>query len=223
MLGVTVVSEVTIQVKPKLNVDYVAFRLDQAAEDGVDVIAIETQAIDLRGGGVGPAWRAWEAGEPERWRAYFSEEAAAKGRKDDVAYGVNTGNVYKRLGTQVADKGAHFSTMNVPLFVVTQHRIYEQLTKRVRFPLLPDSQSDEGIIFMTFDYGPMDDSGMFVLQPKATDRTTYVDYVQALRASSSTEKALRADFLDIVKRKAQGLRGPESWMETDEDGAGNTR
>ena len=44
-----------------------------------DVIAIETQAIDIRGGGVGPAWRAWTENKVSKWRDYFTEEAKAKG------------------------------------------------------------------------------------------------------------------------------------------------
>lgn len=95
----TLVPEVTVLTGPKLNIDYMAYRDDVSAEDSVDMIGIETQAIDLRGGGVGPAWKAWIHGEPERWREYFTEEAATKGRRDRVDYGVNTGNVYKRLGT----------------------------------------------------------------------------------------------------------------------------
>jgi hypothetical protein len=75
--------------------DYAAFTLDDRGEID-DLIVIEAQAIDTRGGGLGPAWQALEAGEPERWREYFTRDAAVRGRKDTVAYGVNMANIYKR-------------------------------------------------------------------------------------------------------------------------------
>lgn len=51
-----------------------------------DFIAIETQAIDTRGGGVGPAWVGILEGSPATWRTRFTEEAKRKKRrKDDIA------------------------------------------------------------------------------------------------------------------------------------------
>jgi hypothetical protein len=150
-LPATLVPEVTATNTPKLNVDYVAYREDSFAEEGVDMIAIETQAIDLRGGGVGPAWRAWEDGKVAEWRSYFSEEARRKGRRDTVDYGVNIGNVYKRLGTQVAVKGEYLKQINVPLYVITQHRILRQLRSRVNLePVSHGAPWD--ITFASFDY-----------------------------------------------------------------------
>ncbi|MEJ2858127.1 MULTISPECIES: hypothetical protein [unclassified Saccharothrix] len=115
----------TVTDSPKLNIDYVAFVDSKDWPSERSYIAIETQAIDLRGGGVGPAWKAWEAGDVANWRRYFTEEAARKGRRDTVDYGVNTGNVYKRLGTQVAVKGEYLKQIEVPLYVVMQHSILQ--------------------------------------------------------------------------------------------------
>jgi len=93
--SVRIASEVVLK-EPRISFDYVAFKETNNGID--DVVAIETQAIDLRGGGVGPAFRAWQDGQPNEWRRYFTEEAVAGGRKDKIAYGVNMGNIYKRLG-----------------------------------------------------------------------------------------------------------------------------
>lgn len=76
------VPEVAATQKPRLNLDYVAYANDDSFPDGIKAIAIETQSIDLRGGGVGPAWEAWVAGETDKWREYFTREATRKGRKE---------------------------------------------------------------------------------------------------------------------------------------------
>ncbi len=61
---VVLVSEIVLT-QPRTSFDYVAF--EKARPD--HVIAIETQAIDIRGGGVGPAWQAWEEDKTEDWRS----------------------------------------------------------------------------------------------------------------------------------------------------------
>ncbi|MGK5554330.1 hypothetical protein ACSNOI_22205 [Actinomadura kijaniata] len=197
---VTLVSEVTATSSPKLNIDYVALADDPMAPDGAEVIAIEAQAIDLRGGGVGPAWEAWKAGDVANWRAYFTAEARAKGRRDTVDYGVNTGNVYKRLGTQVAVKGEYLKQIEVPLYVVMQQTILEQLRSRIKFtPIIEGAPWD--ITFAGFDYdGTIHANGQLRFELVDTVRTTFDNYVEAM-TSSRESMALRDDFIAKVRKK----------------------
>lgn len=197
------VPEVTATPKPKLNIDYVAFADDPKAEGGADIIAIETQAIDLRGGGVGPAWEAWENDDVENWRAYFTAEAARKNRRDTVDYGVNTGNVYKRLATQVAVKGQLLAQIDVPLYVVMQQTILQQLRARVNFVPVEDGESWD-ITFAGFDYaddGLADSNGQLPLRFVESVRTTLDAYVDAM-TSSGDSVGLRADFITKARKKA---------------------
>ncbi len=202
----TLVPEVTATSAPKLNVDYVAYRDDSRAEEGVDMIAIETQAIDLRGGGVGPAWRAWKDKNVANWRDYFSEEAARKGRRDTVDYGINTGNVYKRLGTQVAIKGEYLKRVHVPLYVITQDRILKQLRLRVNFKPVSSGVAWD-ITFASFDYlGMLEKDGRLSFGFIESVRTTLPNYLEALTSSDETTEFQRADFVARVRRKASLAR-----------------
>jgi hypothetical protein len=200
----TLVPEVTATLAPKLNLDFVAFVPDQTQEGGMDVIAIETQAIDLRGGGVGPAWQAWEQGDTPKWREYFTAEAIAKGRRDRVDYGVNTGNVYKRLGIQVAIKGQYLFDIHVPLYVVTQQRILEQLRGRVDFETVDDG-NDWDITFIGFEYDSTPDAtGKISFTHRETVRTTLSAYQAAMMGNSASAMYLRSDFIKKVLKKHRG-------------------
>lgn len=184
---------------PRTSFDFAAF----AEENHDDVIAIETQAIDIRGGGVGPAWRAWVDGKVANWRSYFSEEAHRKGRKDNVAYGVNMANIYKRLGLQVAVKGSYLKGIGVPFYVLMQHRPFEYLRRRIRFAT---AEKDWDISFVTFDYtGRTLKNGSLEFAHQATVRSTVANYVAALSTDPGMAKSARAEFLDRVQRKA-GLK-----------------
>lgn len=198
----TLVPEVTATSTPKRNIDYVAFTNDPFAPGGTSLIAIETQAIDLRGGGVGPAWQAWEEDHVENWRAYFTAEAKKKGRRDTVDYGVNTGNVYKRLGVQVFEKGGYLKQIDVPLYVVMQHTILQQLRSRVNFtPVVEGMPWD--ITFIGFDYdGTLDASGKLQLKLVEVVRTTLDNYTQAM-FSSAEGGSLREEFVAKVKKKVK--------------------
>ncbi|HET8658556.1 MAG TPA: hypothetical protein VFM55_06115 [Micromonosporaceae bacterium] len=180
--------------------DFVAFRDDPSAEEGVDIIAMEAQAIDLRGGSVGPAWRAWRENNAEQWRAYFTEEARRKDRRDAIDYGVNTGNVYKRLGTQITVKGEFFKQVHVPFYVVTQHRILQQLRERVNFdPVTEGAPWD--ITFVSFDYdGTHEPDGRLAFRFVEAVRTTLASYIQAMTAATGL---LRSDFINRVRLKAR--------------------
>ncbi len=182
---------------PRTSFDYVAFE----CRDGVvgDAIAIETQAIDIRGGGVGPAWRAHFEKKRADWRTYFTEEAAAKGRRDTVAYGVNMANIYKRLGLQVAAKGAYLKSIGVPLYVVMQNRPFRYLKSRINFA---ETQAGWDITFITFDYtGEVLPDGKLEFTHAATVRTSVESYLEALVIESRGAVHTREKFLEAVKRK----------------------
>ncbi|GGD11961.1 NotI family restriction endonuclease [Aureimonas glaciei] len=185
---------------PRTSFDYVAFTRSPEGID--DAIAIETQAVDIRGGGVGPAWRAWQDGRQDEWRAYFTEEASTKNRRDTVAYGVNMANIYKRLGLQVATKGTYLKAIGVKLYVVMQDRPFRYLKNRVKFvPVEPDDNPD--IVFMTFDYsGSVDADGRLNFGHVQTVCTTLENYTVALSSDHRATADQRAGFLEKVASKA---------------------
>lgn len=195
----TVVVPEIVLTEPRTSFDYAAFAQDRPE----DVIAIETQAIDIRGGGVGPAWQAWEEGRVADWRAYFTREAKEKGRKDTVAYGVNMANIYKRLGLQVAVKGSYLKGIGVPFYVLMQDRPFQYLRRRIAFTPV-ESGSPWDITFVTFDYEEPDAKQGDTLRfgHSQTVRTTVQAYVSALSSDPGMAKQAREDFLERVKRKA---------------------
>jgi hypothetical protein len=182
---------------PRTSFDYVAITVGRDGEID-DVAAIETQSIDIRGGGVGPAWRAWMDGKPDRWREYFTADAKAKSRRTDVvAYGVNMANIYKRLGLQVAVKGSYLKGIGVPFYVVMQHRPFEYLRRRIRFK---ESADPWDITFVTFDYtGRRGADGALEFGKVAVVRTSLASYVESLTSASPGD---RESFLERVKSKA---------------------
>jgi len=193
---VRLVPEVVLT-NPRTSFDYAAITVGSDGEIS-DVVVIETQAIDIRGGGVGPAWKAWMAGKPEKWREYFTADAKAKSRRQDiVAYGVNMANIYKRLGLQVAVKGSYLKGIGVPFYVVMQHRPFEYLRRRIRFSQDADPWD---ITFVTFDYtGGRKPDGSLEFKRSAVVRTSLASYVQGLTGGSPGD---RSYFLERVKSKA---------------------
>lgn len=187
--------------EPRTSFDYVA----QATDNPDDLIVIETQSIDIRGGGVGPAWRAWKEGKPSEWRAFFTEAAMQKGRKDTVAYGVNMANIYKRLGLQVAVKGSYLKGIGIPFYVLMQDRPFQYLQRRICFrPCTEDERWD--ITFVTFDYeDATDPNGVISFVHRQTVRTTVANYVAALSSDPGMAQKAREDFLERVNRKKADL------------------
>ena len=197
--NITLVPEIVLT-NPRTSFDFVAFRSDDKKLE--DVIAIETQAIDMRGGGVGPAWRAWMDGRPNEWRRYFTEEAEQKRRRDTVAYGVNMANIYKRLGLQVAEKGSYLKNLGVPLYVVMQDRPFQYLHRRIAFAPTAAAQ-DWDVAFMTFDYtGRVLKNGMLEFAADRVVRTTLQSYLDALSQDKRASNDAREHFLSVVRRKA---------------------
>ncbi len=193
---VRLVSEVVLT-NPRTSFDYVGIIVDAKGEI-TDVAAIETQSIDIRGGGVGPAWKAWMEGKPGKWREYFTADAKARSRRQDVvAYGVNMANIYKRLGLQVAVKGSYLKGIGVPFYVLMQHRPFEYLRRRISFD---EKAASWDITFVTFDYtGARRPDGTLEFKKSAVVRTSLASYVEGLTASAPGD---RSYFLERVKSKA---------------------
>lgn len=184
---------------PKTSFDFCAFTVEN--DEVNDVIAIETQSIDIRGGGVGPAWAALMEGRKEEWRGYFTVEALKKNRKDTVAYGVNMANIYKRLGLQVAEKGSFLKRIAVPFYVVMQHLPFRYLRRRIPFEEVHGAWD---ITFMTFDYnGKVSRDGSMEFVHRETVRTSLENYVAALNVGSRPESNDRAYFLECIRRARQ--------------------
>jgi hypothetical protein len=180
---------------PRQSFDFVALNLENN-----DFCAIEAQAIDLRGGGVGPAFEALFEGNPHKWRQRFTEESQVKGRKDNVAYGVNMANIYKRLGLQIAEKGGLLNRWKTRLYVVAQHRCFEYLQRRINVKWNQEDQNE--IVFLTFDYtGKIDNRGQMEFVQRGTFCTSVSDYAQALVTPSTSLS--RDEFLEIVRKKGR--------------------
>jgi hypothetical protein len=195
---VELVSEVVLA-DPRTSFDYVA--ITRSGSTVTDAIVIETQAVDIRGGGVGPAFRAWSEQDASGWRRFFTLEAKDKGRKDTVAYGVNMANIYKRLGLQVATKGTYLKAIAVPFYVIMQDRPFRYLKKRVNFETVADEPWD--ITFMTFDYtGKENANGQLEFVHIDTIRTSLENYTRALSADHRATADQREHFLKRVALKA---------------------
>lgn len=180
---------------PDQSFDFIA--LDTGTDD---FIVIETQAIDLRGGGVGPAWESVFEGQPAMWREYFSREAVQKGRKDTIAYGVNMANITKRLGSQVADKGSLLRQIGVKLYVIAQDRCFQYFASRIPVEWTTDRNGTWDITFITFDYtGEMLPDGRLEIAYCQTQRTTHTSFSEAI--SRSTSNLTRDQILRRVKEK----------------------
>jgi len=190
---VAIVPEVVLT-HPRQSFDFIAL-----PKQGQRFCAIEAQAIDLRGGGVGPAFHSILEGDPKSWRRRFTEEAKRKGRKDTVAYGVNTANIYKRLGLQVAEKAAMLVDWGSKLYVVTQKRPFDYLIRRTDIEWTTGDDWD--VTFLVFDYdGTIQPNGQMGFGHVSTHRTTVETFSKAL--IKPTSKVSAEEFLRRVRKKA---------------------
>ena len=144
-------------------------------------------------------------GQAENWRNYFTREAEEKGRKDNVAYGVNMANIYKRLAIQVVSKATYLKSIGIPLYVIMQHRPFLYLKKRIAFVPSGDGEPWD-IAFSTFDYtDELLANGQFGFEHVDTVRTTVANYIAALSANRAGMKE-RSDFLRVVEQKRLSSR-----------------
>ena len=191
--SIAVVPEVVLT-EPRQSFDFIALE-----KDGSRFVGIEAQAIDLRGGGVGPAFSSILDGEPRTWRRRFTEEARKKGRKDTVAYGVNTANIYKRLGLQVAEKAAMLRKWDSKLYVVAQQRPFDYLIRRTNVEWI--TTDDWEVTFVVFDYtGAVLPDGRLEFVHKATYRTKVDLFAKGL--VTPTSRVTARQFLRRVRKKA---------------------
>jgi len=192
--SVRLIEEVKLT-NPNQSFDFVA--LDTATDD---FVAIETQAIDLRGGGVGPAWAGILEGVPSKWRTLYTEEARREERKDNVAYGVNTANITKRLGVQIAEKSSLMASLGAKLYVVTQDSCFKYMSKRIPTTWSATPEQPWDITFISWDFtGKVLPNGQRETEHKETKRTTLASFAEALARSTAT--ITRVEFLKKVKKK----------------------
>lgn len=141
--------------QPRLSLDGVGVLVHDRAENDVEVVGIEAQTIDTRGGSVKGMWNAYVQGRPDSWRDEYS---------DGVKFGVNTTNVWKRLLPQVTGKARLYKGWDSKLYVLVHDPVFQFLTRRMALERLPkQSASKAEIVWLRWDYEeglPRDDAGM---------------------------------------------------------------
>jgi hypothetical protein len=206
------IPEVTVARKPsKLCVDYFAFDSTRTK-----VIAIETQAIDTRGGSLRPAWDAWLSGEPSSWRSYYTAAAKSRKRRDSVSFGINTSNVRKRLGTQIAEKCEVLARLQLPMYVIMQNSILERLRSVIEFQPTGDGEPWD-ITFAGFDFdGTLREGGQLELQRITTARTTYERFADAL-IRGAWQDVQREEVIErALQKHDRKLRTPRAKEDVDQ-------
>ena len=128
--------------QPRMSLDGVGVLVE--ADDEVDLVGIEAQTIDTRGGSVKPLWEAYSSGEPDRWRERYPGGAK---------FGVNTTNVWKRLLPQVMNKGRLYRGWDSKLYVLIQDPVFQFITRRMQLDRLPRSSASKAeIVWLLWDY-----------------------------------------------------------------------
>lgn len=136
-----IVTEVRLK-NPDLSFDAVALIVDESGE--TEMVGIEAQTIDTRGGSIKPLWNSYVHGRPQDWRDYYP------GRP---TFGVNTTNVWKRLLPQVMNKGRMFAAWEAGLLVLLQATVFKFIRERMPLKeLSPQEQSAAEIVWLPWDY-----------------------------------------------------------------------
>ena len=145
-----IVTEVRLK-NPDLSFDAVAMLVEDSGE--AEMVGIEAQTIDTRGGSIKPMWQAYVDGKPDAWRSYYP------GRP---TFGVNTTNVWKRLLPQVMNKGRMFVGWDARLLVLLQATVFKFIRERMPLrDLSPQERDAAEIIWLPWDYtGRQLDDGM---------------------------------------------------------------
>lgn len=144
---VRLVTEVGID-DPRMSLDGIATR-PRPDSDDIDLVGIEAQTIDTRGGSLKPAWNAYTSGRPEAWREFYPKRPS---------YGVNTANVWKRLLPQVMNKGRLYRGWDSKLYVLVHDPVFQVITQRMPLDRLPLQASKKAeIVWLLWDYESWDD------------------------------------------------------------------
>jgi hypothetical protein len=188
----SLVTELRID-QPRMSLDGVGARL----EDGevADLVGIEAQTIDTRGGSLQPLWDSFVNGEPDEWR-----DGYPKGPK----FGVNTTNVWKRLLPQVMNKGRLYRGWDSKLYVLVQDPVFQFIARRMPLERLPRQAAGQAeIVWLLWDYEegqPRDpDTGMLRSEVAEAVYTTIDQVEQAFVNIAYTPKN------ELVKRLLRKL------------------
>ena len=135
------VTEVRLK-EPDMSFDAVAILVDD--EGNAEMVGIEAQTIDTRGGSIKPMWQAYVDGRPDEWRTYYPSRPT---------FGVNTTNVWKRLLPQVMNKGRMFVGWEARLLVLLQASVFKFIRERMPLKeLSPQERSAAEIVWLPWDY-----------------------------------------------------------------------
>jgi hypothetical protein len=182
------VTEVKI-VNPRMSFDGVGVR--ELTDGGLEMVGIEAQTIDTRGGSLKPLWQSYVEGRPDEWRDYY------KGRP---SFGVNTTNVWKRLLPQVMNKGRLFKGWESKLYVVVQDAVYQFIARRMPLQSLTRQERPNAeIVWVRWDYtGEVDAEGQLVTE---TSESLYTTLEQVETAFVTVNAMQRSEFVNAVRAK----------------------
>lgn len=183
-----IVTEVRLK-DPDLSFDAVALLVEDDGE--AEMVGIEAQSIDTRGGSIKPMWQAYVDGRVDDWRSYYP------GRP---TFGVNTTNVWKRLLPQVMNKGRMFAAWEAQLLVMLQASVFKFIRERMPLKeLSPQERGGAEIVWLPWDYtGRQLPDGMLETSLMAPTYTT-LDQVETAFVTISTLQ--RPQFIRAVLDK----------------------
>jgi hypothetical protein len=180
--------------EPRMSLDGVGALLD-ANSDHIDVVGIEAQTIDTRGGQIKPLWAAYVDGQPDRWRDRYL---------GGVKFGVNTTNVWKRLLPQVMNKGRLYRGWDSRLYVVVQDPVFQFISRRMRLDRLPRQQRDQAeIIWLLWDFDgdSKRDPQTGMLRSGISADAIYTTVQQVEEAFVRLSITPRNEFIEKLRRK----------------------
>lgn len=186
--------------EPRMSLDGVGALFDDDPHE-VDVVGIEAQTIDTRGGKIKPLWAAYVEGEPDRWRAKYP---------DGAKFGVNTTNVWKRLLPQVMNKGRLYRGWESKLYVVVQDPVFQFISRRMRLDRLPRQDWDRAeIIWLLWDFegGRTRDPDTGMLRSSVSE-AVYTTIAQVEEAFVRLSITPRNEFIDKLRRKLERTESP---------------
>jgi hypothetical protein len=178
--------------EPRMSLDGVGVLIEE--DDEVDLVGIEAQTIDTRGGSVKPLWAAYASGAPDRWRDRY-----AGGAK----FGVNTTNVWKRLLPQVMNKGRLYRGWDSKLYVLVQDPVFQFIARRMPLERLPrQAAGNAEIVWLLWDYeeGHPRSRGTGMLRTAVGD-AVYTTIEQVEQAFVKIAFTPRNEFVKRVRKK----------------------